>query len=158
MNFLGKYPKKFKMLGKYLFGIKFYLENYAFGFLSVWEKMFWKKIHLGKYPTANWEATMDLPDHIWKSNQSSVQYIYIVKGNQVDCWYYYGIIYMLYNALSQPQEPWNEPLTLFNQRKYVNLGPATFGLHSCLKFHATILVKCVGGIARIRHRSAYKMI
>ena len=53
MNFLGKYPKKFKMLGKYLFGIKFYLENYAFGFLSVWEKMFWKKIHLGKYPTAN---------------------------------------------------------------------------------------------------------
>jgi len=33
-------------------------------------------------------------------------------------------------------------------------GPATFGLHSCLKFHATILVKCVGGIARIRHRQA----
>ena len=34
-------------LGKYPFGIRSYLGNDAFGFLSVWEK-----IHLGKYPTA----------------------------------------------------------------------------------------------------------
>ena len=37
---------------KFPFGIRSYLGNDVFGFLSVWEMMVWEKTQLGKYPTA----------------------------------------------------------------------------------------------------------
>ena len=53
--YTDNFPKVSNPIGLFPKGIIshiYYIPDFGFGILSVWEKIIWEKIHLGKYPTA----------------------------------------------------------------------------------------------------------